>query len=124
MNNATIFKIGVILYALVIGYFGVNHLMHATDMAGWVPDFMPGGGKLWIYITGVCLVLAAISFLIGKYTMIAGLLLAVFLVIIVLTIHVPDYNHATDASAKNLSQAMILKDIAMAAGALMVAGKG
>jgi uncharacterized membrane protein len=116
MNNAFLFRIGVIIYALCIGYFGVNHLMHATEMAGIVPTYMPGGGKVWIYITGVCLILAAISFLIGKYTRIAALLLTAFLVIIILVVHVPNM-HGGDMT-------MILKDSAMAAGALMIAGKG
>jgi len=116
MNNAFIFRIGVIIYALAIGWFGVNHLMKGAEMAGIVPSYMPGGGKIWIYITGACLVLAAISFLIGKYTRLAALLTAAFLILVILTVHLP---HLANI---NGDMTMILKDAAMTAGALMIAG--
>ena|SRR5689334_9762481 len=118
MNNSFLYRIGVIIYALCIGYFGVNGLMHASEMAGYhlVPDYMPGGAKIWIYITSTCLVLAAISFLIGKYTRLAALLLTAFLVIVILTVQIPGI-HNGDLTG-------LIKDSAMAGGALMIAGKG
>lgn len=118
MNNSFLFRIGVIIYALCIGYFGVNGLMDASDMAGYhlVPDYMPGAAKIWIYMTSTCLVLAAISFLIGKYTRIAALLLTAFLVIVILTVQIP---HVQNGNLTDL-----IKDSAMAGGALMIAGKG
>lgn len=119
MKHSIIAKTGVILYALVIGFFGVNHLLHAGAMGGIVPRYMPGGGKLWVYITGVCLVLAALSFLIDKYAKTAALLVALFEILVILLVHVPHLN-AGDASAMT----MILKDSAMTAGALMIAGRG
>jgi putative oxidoreductase len=118
MNNALIFKTGVILYALVIGFFGVNHFLHASGMAGMVPGYMPGGGKLWIYITGTGMILAAIAFLTRKYVRIAGLLLAAMLIIFVLTIHLPGLNDGNQMAMTNA-----LKDTALAAAALIIAAK-
>src|SRR5258706_10641562 len=86
MDNATLSKIGTIFYALVIGFFGLNHFMNGTGMAKMVPRFLPGG-EFWVYVTGAALLLAAIAFLINKYTRLAGFLLALFLFLVVLTAH-------------------------------------
>jgi putative oxidoreductase len=122
MNNTNISKIGVILYALVIGFFGVNHFLNANGMAPMVPSFFPGG-VFWIYLTGVALIAAAISFLTGKQTRLAGILLAVFLIIVVLTVHIPAVIHAPDENAARFPMTNLIKDTGLAAAALMIAGR-
>jgi putative oxidoreductase len=122
MNNSTISRIGVILYALVIAFFGINHFIHGNGMSGLVPSFMPGG-VFWVYLTGVALILAAISFLIGKQTKLAGILLAIFLVLVVLTVHLPGIINAPDERAVNIPMTNLIKDLGLAAGALIIAGK-
>jgi putative oxidoreductase len=117
MNNVLIFRIGVIVYALVIGFFGVSHFLNAADMAGMVPKYMPGGGELWIYITGSGMVLAAIAFLIRRYVRLAGFLLAAMLIIFVFTIHLPQLQ------SNQMAMSSLLKDTALAAAALMIAAK-
>src|SRR5580692_12727186 len=94
MNNTSIFRTGTILYALVIGFFGVNHFLHGTGFQNTVPSFIPGG-IFWVYLTGAALIAAAISFLTGKYTKAAGLFLADILIIVVLTVHLPALMHST-----------------------------
>jgi putative oxidoreductase len=123
MTNSTIYRIGVILYALVIGYFGVNHFLVAKTMVNYVPSFIPGGA-FWVYLTGTALVLAAISFLIGRLTRLAGILLAVFLLLVVLTIHLPSVIHAPDQAAVVIPMTNLIKDTGLAAAALIIAGKG
>jgi putative oxidoreductase len=123
MDNATISKIGTIFYALVIGFFGLNHFMYGTGMAKMVPRFLPGG-EFWVYITGAALLLAAIAFLINKYTRLAGLLLAVFLLLIVLTVHLPAVLSAPDDGARRFPMVNLIKDTGLAAAALLVAGRG
>ena len=118
MNNATITNIGIIVYGLVIGTFGVFHFLNADGMGGMVPDYMPGPGKVWVFITGGCLLLAAISILINRYRRIACLLLAAMLIIFVLLLHVPAMNNGNDNA-----MGQVLKDTAMAAAALMIAGR-
>ena len=119
MNNATITNIGVLVFALVIGTFGVFHFLNADGMSGMVPDYMPGPGKVWVFITGAALLLSAISILINKYRKIACLLLAAMLIIFVLLLHLPAMNSGSESAMGN-----ILKDTAMAAAALMIAGRG
>jgi uncharacterized membrane protein len=122
MDNTTFFRIGRILYALVVAFFGINHFLNGTGMQNTVPSFIPGG-VFWVYFTGAALLLAAISFLIDKQTKLAGLLMAVFLLVIVLTIHLPAVLHAPDQSAVRFPLTNLVKDTGLAAGALMVAGR-
>jgi len=123
MDNATISKIGTIFYALVIGFFGLNHFMNGTGMQKMVPSFLPGG-VVWVYITGACLLLAAISFLINKYTRLAGLLLCLFLLLIVVTVHLPAVLSAQDSEYRRFPMVNLIKDTGLAAAALLVAARG
>ncbi|HYV90273.1 MAG TPA: DoxX family membrane protein [Chitinophagales bacterium] len=114
MNNA-LSPIGRIIYALAIAFFGIAHLTSADQMAGNLPPMFSSLGAPLIYFTGVCLLLAAISFIINRWARIAGILLAIFLLLIVFTVHMP---HLPDQTAT----AMVIKDTAMAGAALMIAG--
>ncbi|HEV3251413.1 MAG TPA: DoxX family membrane protein [Puia sp.] len=123
MNNNTLSRVGIILYALVIGFFGVSHFINSDAFKAAVPSFIPGG-IFWVYLTGAALILAAISFLIGKQTRIAGILLAVFLLLVVFTVHLPAVLHAPDAKAARFPLTNLIKDTALAAAALIIAGRG
>jgi uncharacterized membrane protein len=123
MNDSTISRIGVILYALVIGFFGVNHFLHGTGLQNSVPRFIPYS-IFWVYFTGAMLILAAIAFLIGKQVKLAGLLLALFLILIVLTVHLPALlNAGGEESHVSLALTNIVKDTGLAAAALIIAGR-
>jgi putative oxidoreductase len=122
MDNSTISKIGTIFYALVIGFFGINHFMNGTGMQKMVPTFLPGG-VIWVYITGACLVAAAIAFLINKQVRLAGFLLCLFLLLIVLTVHLPAVLNAPDAGARRFPMTNLIKDTGLAAAALLVAAR-
>ena len=105
-------KIAGIIYALAIGVFGILHFKNAYAMKDSVPDYMPGDGTIWIYITGACLILAAISIIINKLTRLACYLLAAMFIIFVFTLHLQPllngvYTH-------------LLKDTAMAMGAILI----
>jgi putative oxidoreductase len=122
MNNATLSKIGTILYALVIGFFGINNFIAGIGLQKMVPSFLPGG-VAWLYITGACLILAAIAFLIDKQVRLAGLLLCLFLLLIVLTVHLPAVLNAPDFGARRFPLTNLIKDSGLAAGALLVASR-
>ena len=123
MDNTTFSKVGTIFYALVIGFFGINHFLNGTGMMKMVPSFLPGG-VIWVYITGACLVAASISFLIDKQTRLAGLLLALFLLLIVVTVHLPAVLSAPDDGSRRFPMVNLIKDTGLAAAALLVAGRG
>ena len=103
------------VFAIPFGVFGLFHFMNASQMAGMVP--IPGG-VIWVYITGVALLAACISIIIQKYTRWACLLLALMLIIFVLTLHLPG---VFDEATRQGAMTMLLKDTAMAGGALILA---
>jgi putative oxidoreductase len=123
MNTRSIFRFGVVLYALVIGFFGVNHFLSRTGFQNTVPSFIPGG-IFWVYLTGLALIAAAISFLTGKLTKVAGLFLAAFLIIVVLTVHLPALMHSTGSPLVSIALTNLIKDTGLAGAALMIAGSG
>lgn len=107
-------KGGRYLYALPFAVFGLLHFMAAEDMAGMVP--LPGA-VFWVYLTGIALIAAAVSFIIEKKVRLAGLLLGIMLLIFVLSIHVPAVmGEAGDAAMPNL-----LKDLSLAGAAWFIA---
>jgi uncharacterized membrane protein len=123
MDNNTIYRVGVVLYALVIGFFGINHFLNGTGFQNTIPSFLPYH-IFWVYLTGAALIAASVSFLIGKYTRAAGIFLAIFLLIIVFTIHLPAVIHSEGSPIVSISLTNLVKDTGLAGAALMIAGKG
>lgn len=105
-------RLAEILYAATMGYFGVMHFMNADVMSGMIPDFMPGDGKIWIYITGAALLAAAIAIIINKFKTMACYLLAIMLLIFVFTLHLKP--------AMDGNPAMLLKDAGLAMAAFII----
>ena len=100
-------KLAEVIFALIIAYFGYWHFTHANSMGRGVPDFMPGPGSLWIYITGAVFVIAAIGILADLKKILACYLLAAMLLIFAFTVHLHSHIDA-------------LKDAALAMCALII----
>ena len=105
-------RAATVLYALIWAYFGVNHMVHAKDMAPMVP--IPGG-VFWVFITGVGMLLACIAIILNKKAKLACYLLALMLLIFIFTIHVPGLTRNDPMAAT-----MLLKDIGLMAGAIII----
>ena len=114
--SSLIGKIGRFVFAVPFGIFGLLHFMNASAMSGMVP--IPGG-VFWIYLTGIALLAASVSIIIEKYARLACILLGVMLIIFVLSIHLPGV--IGGEMQPNMSN--LLKDLAMAGGAWILAGK-
>lgn len=108
-----IINLGKYLFALPMAIFGIMHFIAAKEMAAMAPF----GGEIMVYITGLALIAAAVSIIIGKMDKLAAVLLALMLLIFVLAIHLPNVMGGDQAS-----MGMVLKDLALAGGALMYAG--
>ena len=108
-------RLAEMLYALIMGFFGVSHFMNADIMSGMIPDFMPGDGKIWIYITGAALIAAALAILINKFKTTACYLLAILLLIFVFTLHLKP--------AMDGNPAMLLKDAGLAMAAIIIGNR-
>ena len=112
MNNLIPTRVASIIYALTIAGFGVRNFMKADDMDTNVPDYMPGD-IIWLYITGTCMILAAIAIILNnKLTRIACYLLALMLIIFICLLHIKP--------ALNGNPANLLRDTAIAMGAIII----
>ena len=106
-----VLSIGKYLYAIPFAIFGIFHFMNAKGMAG-----MAFGSEILVYLTGVALIAATVSILIGKLDKLAGVLLALFLILTALLVHLQGATSGDQASMSNL-----LKDLSLAGAALMYA---
>ncbi len=120
MNNQTVSRIATIVFAIVIGVFGVNHFMHPDNLAIIVPNFIPGG-TIWVYVVGGAFILAAISFILNIKVKLAGYLLALLLLVFVLFIHLPGFLNSGDKEMQTTSFINLLKDIGLACCSLLIA---
>ncbi|MCB9283299.1 MAG: DoxX family protein [Lewinellaceae bacterium] len=99
--------------------FGVMHMMNASEMASMVP--IPGG-VVWVYITGLAMIAAAVAVVIGKYDKLAAALLGLLILIYALTIHLPGVLKAgDDAQMMAMYMGNFLKDVGLAGGAWVYA---
>ncbi len=115
----TLPTVGRFLYAIPFVIFAMFHFMNGSAMAGMVP--VPGG-VFWVYLVGLALLAAAVSIMTGKLAVLATRLLALLLLIFVFTIHLPGVLHAADQAAMQLPMMMLLKDTALAGGAMVLSG--
>lgn len=107
MNN--LLGYGKYLFIIPMAVFGIMHFSAADQMAGMAP-----GGAIMVYITGVLLIAAVVSALMGKLDKLATTLLGVMLLLFILP-------HAQALSANPGEMGNILKNIALAGGAFMYA---
>jgi putative oxidoreductase len=107
-------NLGKYLFAVPFLIFGAFHLMSADQMGGMVP--IPGGA-IWVYLTGLGMIAAAVSIFIGKMDKLATFLLGVMLLIFVFTLHLKGAMDGDQSSTTNL-----LKDLIIAGASWMYAG--
>jgi uncharacterized membrane protein len=67
MKSLLAARLAEIIFALAMGFFGILHFMNVDAMTGLIPDYIPGDGKVWIYITGAGLNAAALAIIINKF---------------------------------------------------------
>ena len=112
-------SLGRWFFALPFSLFGLMHLLEGETMAQLVvPSYLPFK-VLWVYFTGIGLIAAAISMLLGKLDKLATTLLAIFLLLMVFMLHIP--NAMGGGEAARLALSTLLKDISLAGGAMMYA---
>lgn len=119
MDSNIVSRIAITLLAIVMATFGVFHFLHPADLLAYVPAYLPGG-IIWVYLAGAAFILAAVSFVIGRYVKLAGYMLALLLFIFVLAIHLPNFLHAGDKDLQTMAFISILKDTAIASFALYI----
>ncbi len=113
--------LGKYLYTVPVVAFGIFHFTRTAAFAGMVP--IPFAQSLWVYVTGVCFLLAAVSVYTQKHTVLAMNLLGLLLLLIVVTIHVPGIieSYAVSNEAGRWMTPM-LHTTGLAGGAFVLAG--
>lgn len=113
-------RLAIYLLSVVLIAFGIFHFLYPRDLLVYVPLSLVGGIK-WAYVVGGAFILVGLSFLTNQFVKVTSYLLVVMLIIFILTIHVPNYNHAGDKEMRQLALINILKDSAIMGFALHIA---
>ncbi len=113
-------RIAIYLLSVVLIIFGVFHFLYPHDLILYIPPSLVGG-IMWSYIVGAAFVLVGLSFLTNQFVKFTGYMLAAFLILFILMIHVPNYLNAGDKEMRLLALISILKDTAIAGFALHIA---
>ena len=103
--------IGKLMFAGPMAMFGIFHFMGADSMTGMVPSYLPAP-IVFVYLTGISLILAAVAIVTGKKAKLATQLLGLMLALFALLLHLQGFMNQDPASSS-----MFLKDIALAGGA-------
>ena len=97
-----IIGLGKYIFAIPFFIFGIFHFMNAEQMAGMAP-----GGSIMVYVSGLTMILAAISIFMGKLDKLACVLLALQLLLYIIFIHAPGLS---DEASMQRSMSALLKD--------------
>ncbi len=109
-----------ILFGIPFLVLGLMHFPFADKMAGAIPSFLPGG-VLWIYFTGLGLVLAAISLFTQKFTKEAMIGISIFLIAAIAFVHTPGMT-TSEPMMQQMAMSGLLKDTGLLGGALTYLG--
>ena len=114
----TFLSLGRWLFAIPFALFGLFHFMNTQAMADMVvPAYMPAK-SVFVMLSGAGMIAAAVSMLLGKYDKLAATLLAVFLLVLVVMVHLP---HTMDPATQANGMTQLLKDLSLAGAAMMYA---
>lgn len=82
-------SLGRWFFPIPFAVLGLMYLMNVPAAAErLVPAYMPVK-QFWVYLSGAYLIVAAVSMYIGKYDKLATTLLAIFLFLVVVLVHLP-----------------------------------
>lgn len=121
MTQRLISRIAIWILSLVMIRLGIYHFQEPHRLLEYVPGNLPGGINS-VYVVGGAYILAAIAFITNKFVKIVAYLLAALLLASVIMIHWPIYNQAGSPDTRQMALIAILKDLAIAAFALHIAG--
>ena len=108
-----ILNIGRYLFPLSFLMYVGLHLGKPDVGASFVPDFLPFP-YFWNYFTLVCIVLFIISATIGKYDKLAYILMALYVILMAIIVHLPlalGYNIPTEMMGIDLERTKELEMI-------------
>lgn len=104
--------------AVALAIFAAEHFLAARGMMPIVPRWLPNP-LFWTYFFGVALLAAAISFIIWRHVRWSALLLALFFLLIVATIDLPNLPRQVH---ERLFWTLTVREMAFAGGAMVLSG--
>lgn len=108
--------IGRVLFALVLLSSGINHFTKSEGMVGYAAYKKVPAAKLAVPLSGLLLVLGALSIILGVYLDLGALVMAVLLLVLALKMH--DF-WAAEGEAKQSETINFFKNVSMAGAALV-----
>ena len=110
--------LGPVFEATALAIFSAEHFLAARGMMGIVPRWLPGP-LFWTYFLGVALAAAAISFIVWRGVRWSSALLAVFFLLIVFTVDLPNLQKGLN---DRFFWILTVRETCFAGGAMVLAG--
>ena len=110
-------RLGPLIFAIPIAFFGAEHFIATKDIATGVPRWIPGH-LFWTYLVGTALLAAALSIAVKRMSGPAATLLGIMLFCFVVLIHIP---RLMASPGDRIAMAVVLRDLSFSAGALALA---
>ncbi|MCA9385590.1 DoxX family membrane protein [Candidatus Dojkabacteria bacterium] len=107
-----------VLFGLPFVVFGLFHLLQPEGIATMVPEWLPGRGNMYVYLSGLVMLLGGGSILLSQYEKIGSNLLIGLLLLYILLVHLPAMQIE---ATRQMSMVSLLKDTALIGGAFMFA---
>ena len=110
--------LGPVFEAVALAIFAAEHFLVARGLSTVVPRWIPGA-MFWTYFFGVALLAAAISFIVWRCVRWSAFLLALFFLLIVVTVDLPNL---PKEAHERLFWTLTVRETAFAGGAMVLAG--
>ncbi len=110
--------VGQILFGGYFLYQGINHFVNHKGLTGYAASQKVPAPSVAIFGSGVLLILGGLGVLFNMYTLVALILLVLFLVPVTVTMHA--FWKETDANAKASQKIAFLKNVALLGAVLLM----
>lgn len=107
-----------ILFSVMFVMSGLNHLTKADHMVPYAQMKGVPMPKLSVQLSGLLLLLGGLSVILGVWTDLGALVLAVMLVVMAVKMH--DFWTQSDPHAKQVEMISFMKNVGLAGGALFI----
>lgn len=114
-----VFLLGRVLFSLVLIMSGANHLIKTEPMSQYAAYKGVPNAKLMVQLSGVASLLGGLAIVLGIWMDLAGLGVAILMVIYAVKMH--NFWTVEDPQAQAAEQASFMKNISMAGAGLIIA---
>ncbi len=108
-------SLGRWIFPVSFSLLGLSYMMNADTLAGKMPGYLPAPTVI-VYLTGLLLVGAGVSMLIGKYDKLAAALLGILFLLIVIILHL-----SVAMAGHDDAMGKLLRDLGLAGAAFIYA---